>query len=1410
MRITLIGSTLILLVCGAAGPAGSASSHVRQRGPVWHIDNGILHVTLDTRRGEVSVRDRRCEYTWRGGDKAIEPTEIVAQRADAEPSVDGRVDDWPELPIALTCDMVADAREVDRAADLSARAGVMWTPDAFYLAAIVTDDTVVFPAADEAEWWFFDSVEFWLGAEQYALRPDATGGNIWSRRGNFPDAQVAIRKTADGYVAEARVPLGPAGRLGQKLGGRLPFAIGINDAEEPGDRQGQLYFPTTWRHSTPDTFALAVLGDAQGRKPSAPAAEPTARLRDVQPLKGDLLGVQFETDVRVQGGERLAALVQVGLPEDKSELVVTLDLPDKEADIGSMKVCSALALDDPNGIICVAAYYDGLGLPITQERWRGRQYASWSMDMPWIGLTDGKKGYLLLADTPDDALFRLELVETEAGDLLAPSGWAAPSKGALGYTRRFRYFFADDGGYVALCKWYREYARQLGLLKTLKEKQKVKPHVARLAGAPDIWGNCSLDFCRQAKAAGMDRLIVNGPSSAEDMEAIKQLGFLISKYDNYEDSMEGKNDHYGDVKWPEDCCILPNGEPMTAWLTFDKKTQFMKRCAALHEDVSRRWVPKDLEKYPYNARFIDVTTATGLRECYSEVHGLTRTEDKEAKRRLAKYIGDELGLVLGGEHGRWWGVDIYDYWEGMQSGGHYSWPAGHVGTNIPETREDIGQDYLDYGLGQQHRLPLWELVFGDCVVSTWYWGDSTGHLRQAAPELAAKKDAYNILYGTVPLYWVSRPYSYNWSDPELRARLLESYRNTCKLHEVIGFEEMVSHESVTPDKNVQRTKFADGTEVTVNFGAQPHAVQHGGKTYRLPEFGFLAQGPKVLQYKTVEAERSVTFIKTDGYLFCDAGGQMRDFGPVKTDGKVTLRIEEERLQVLPEGTQTALVLRPQQLVKGWSLPQTRALVLDEEGEPAFQTPPQVAGDALELPTDGGPLMLVTGRAAAKPDVSVVAFEISSDSRPPTAPRGEPVKVEFQLSNQGGVAAETTIALYADNVQPERKLAEQQASLPPGRQEKLAFSVDPAPLAGEHEFVAVADPEGELEELVEANNVARRAVYVEPDWARWAHHADMEVNVGACEREDWPVGLAINLGEAMPTGAKLSPSSVRVAELQGDKPGRLAPSQFEPTTPGSAEGEVWWTMPGRTPAGEVRRFRLFWNAAGDAELLPTAAQCWDEERQELSLASYRVGFFEGTIKELRLTHPGAPQESIVNMLLCSSGDTGWGQEANEGLEFEVLHSGPVRTVIETNKDLGKGYEYRKLYEFYPRHFIVNIEGAKPLIWSRGFYAVDGEYEDDKGNQATMDGKGEAEGISGQNAGPQWYTIRGPGWAHACIAMSEFDNMSYWDGGARGQIGFTSGSLEGHRVGYTLRPEQPDASFGAKDHELLTTPVVVKRR
>ena len=108
-----------------------------------------------------------------------------------------------------------------------------------------------------------------------------------------------------------------------------------------------------------------------------------------------------------------------------------------------------------------------------------------------------------------------------------------------------------------------------------------------------------------------------------------------------------------------------------------------------------------------------------------------------------------------------------------------------------------------------YRLPLWELVYHDCVVAQWYWGDYNNKL----PKLWDRRDLWNALYGTPPMFMCTRK---SWEAN--RDRFVRSYRTAEPVARTTGYSEMLSHEWLTPDHAVQRTRFANGVTVTVNFG----------------------------------------------------------------------------------------------------------------------------------------------------------------------------------------------------------------------------------------------------------------------------------------------------------------------------------------------------------------------------------------------------------------------------------------------------------------------------------------------------------------------------------------------------------------------------------------------------------------
>lgn len=626
---------------------------------------------------------------------------------------------------------------------------------------------------------------------------------------------------------------------------------------------------------------VAVLDKAARYEWKQPAAA-GRMFRDVRSLAGREPGVAFAGDFASSGGKSYTLQVTLTLPGDGSDLVMEADMADRSTKVDDVAFLDGFVLESRSGALAVADEGDGHLYPLDLRPFPKRRLSLDSIDMPWVGVCDLERGfgYALIADTPDDGYFEMQTTAAFAVPRLAWLG----SLQQFRYPRRAIYHFSAHGGYVALAKRYRMYAKEHGLIAPFSEKLARNPNLARLFGAPDVWGAPGLVFAQETAKAGIARMIQHtSPSEGsrrgvtpEDMKAINALGYLSSTYDVYADVLpiepgQEVTPHLDRV--PENVVLRADGQRMTAWLTWDKK-QYMKRCPALWTDVARQVIPKDLALFPYIGRFIDVITAESLYECYDERHPLTRTAKREASIRMLEYVRS-LGLVVGSEHGKWWAVPQVDYIEGMMSGGSYSWPAGHLTRPKSKTEAFTGpsgnqypkwEQYAKWGIGHEYRIPLWELVFHDCIVSTWYWGDSNDFLLEAAPEVTPKKDAFNVLYGTIPMMWAGRGGSW----PDRREVFVRSYRNTCKLHEALAGKEMLSHEFLTADRAAQRTRFSDGTIVVVNFGEKPYAAKVGGKTYVLPQNGFAAKGPRIEQSLALEGGKAVTRIRAGRYQYADA------------------------------------------------------------------------------------------------------------------------------------------------------------------------------------------------------------------------------------------------------------------------------------------------------------------------------------------------------------------------------------------------------------------------------------------------------------------------------------------------------------------------------------------------------------
>jgi hypothetical protein len=557
------------------------------------------------------------------------------------------------------------------------------------------------------------------------------------------------------------------------------------------------------------------------------------------------------------GGKPFPTTLRLTVPaDDAATLVAEIAADDPETPVESALFLPPLARDADGLALAVADYANGHLYPLDRHPSPVRWLHGGRMDQPLLGVVgDGGTGagYALILETPDDAVVECKAQRFGGRDLAAPWIFWHGQKGRFGDARRTRYTFLSAGGYVSVAKTYRAYAKDHGLLVTLAEKAKANPNVERLYGAVNVWG-ASSRFLDEARAAGVERAIFNGRHPRPVVERANALGYLAGEYDNYTDVEPippgGARDSTHD-RIPETVVQEADGARKKAWLTYDGKTQFMKRCPALWVESAKDVVPQALAERPYSARFIDVTTAEDLYACYDPAHPLTQTEKRQCGVDLLGYVRS-LGLVVGGEHGIWWSVPQLDYAEGMMSHNHsFAWPAGHL--IRPKAKDETytgpykpsgtWETYARDGIGHETRIPLWELVFHDCIVTTWYWGDSTDFLSAVDPENWGRKDAFNVLYATMPMLWANG--EGGWQTD--RERAVRTCRVTGRLNRVLAPQEMLSHEWLTPDRALQRTRFADGTEVVVNFGDAPREATVGGAKYLLPKHGFAVAGPDVSQ-----------------------------------------------------------------------------------------------------------------------------------------------------------------------------------------------------------------------------------------------------------------------------------------------------------------------------------------------------------------------------------------------------------------------------------------------------------------------------------------------------------------------------------------------------------------------------------
>ncbi|MGH8095112.1 MAG: glycoside hydrolase [Chthoniobacterales bacterium] len=449
---------------------------------------------------------------------------------------------------------------------------------------------------------------------------------------------------------------------------------------------------------------------------------------------------------------------------------------------------------------------EGMLMPLDRPGEINKPYG-WSGSQPWWGLTDLQPGLAVRLDT-----FRNPDTSTGPNDSTV---YALPM--------RLHFDFVSGGGYVALARLYREYFLATHPeLTPLRERANRRPPVGMLKDGVYVylWGDTPVDDLKlvsEMKAAGIDRGMAvfygKRPVDRALFDGIKRLGWVPGLYH----MPTGNLFRVGPHGWPND---VLTGRIQADQLRQTARPQSWDRiCAKYQLPLWHEKAKALIDSYGTELFYFD-TLVVQLAPCLSPRHPSTIEENQQARLELAQNT-QELGTVVGSGEGLCptWALPGLDFFEGLMSLRTYADSRLRIPAGGYET--DLGNSYAADAavlLDEKRRIPLYELAFHDYVAGTWVWRDTNFQSRP----FAWKKDLFNILYGTMPMWHMNRRL---WDSH--KADYLASYRAIAPVRSRIGFAAMTGHGWLTPDRSVQYTDWDTGDRVIVNFGNK--AYQRAGR-----------------------------------------------------------------------------------------------------------------------------------------------------------------------------------------------------------------------------------------------------------------------------------------------------------------------------------------------------------------------------------------------------------------------------------------------------------------------------------------------------------------------------------------------------------------------------------------------------
>lgn len=310
------------------------------------------------------------------------------------------------------------------------------------------------------------------------------------------------------------------------------------------------------------------------------------------------------------------------------------------------------------------------------------QFGSSAAYMAMYGQYDDGYGYLTIVNTYWDTKYVIYHESTKLGTGIQLRH--LPSLGKYAYLRKATYYFEKNLDFNRGAKIYREYVKEKGIYKSLKEKRALLPNIDKLIGASLIHFGIKTHISEDSRFYDKDDMSKNDKlvTFKERLNEIKKIksnydiklachldGWAYKGYDNGHPDVLPVNEEAGGMS---DLCLLAeefakndeifilHDQYRDYYLDSDgysannalvlKDGRFFEQsiwaggrqnylCASLAKDYVKRNVDTLLkEDIKISGYYLDVFTCNELDECYSNRHPMSRKECAEYRKDCLRYL----------------------------------------------------------------------------------------------------------------------------------------------------------------------------------------------------------------------------------------------------------------------------------------------------------------------------------------------------------------------------------------------------------------------------------------------------------------------------------------------------------------------------------------------------------------------------------------------------------------------------------------------------------------------------------------------------------------------------------------------------------------------------------------------------